>query len=154
MPGVGPWLSTELVPGYSGDDLEPVGAAVPLLPDPEHAIHEAVMEEEDRIETRGVVLAHVAVRPVDRRAVVMVGMSQPPTARWMLLCGVSSGTTGCAPLARCRSTRRPTSCSKTPCSWARSGSRVYFLSTLVGIDLAVDDDLAGQPGDDVLRSGA
>ena len=34
-----------------GHDLQMVGEAVPRLPQPEHLIHEAVVEEEDGIET-------------------------------------------------------------------------------------------------------
>lgn len=45
------------------------GEPVLLLPEPEHPIDEAVMEEEDRIESGRVVLAHVAVRLGDRRPV-------------------------------------------------------------------------------------
>ena len=47
-----------------------VGKPVLLLPQPEHAVHEAVVEEEDRIETGRVVFAHITIGPLDRRAII------------------------------------------------------------------------------------
>ena len=80
-PGVGPWASTELVPGYSGMIVQTIGIAVLLLPQPEQAVHVAVMEEENRIESRRVVFTHVAVGPSIGEKSDPFGTSKPPTAR-------------------------------------------------------------------------
>jgi hypothetical protein len=64
-----------------------VGLTVVLLPQPKHAVHVAVMEEEDRIHAGGVILTHVAIcisdlsgrelcrniEPTDRQMDVIVG---------------------------------------------------------------------------------
>src|SRR5438876_10484844 len=40
-----------------------------LLPEPEDAINEAMVEEEDRIQSSGVVLSHVAIGSIYRRKI-------------------------------------------------------------------------------------
>ena len=70
MPGVGPWcLSTEFGPWIFRDDFEVIGESVLLLPEPEHPIDEAVVKEEDRIESSGVVFTHVTVGSTNRRGI-------------------------------------------------------------------------------------
>lgn len=49
--------------------IELVGVAILLLPQPEDAIDKAVMEEEDRIQSGSIVLAHVTVCAINRRRV-------------------------------------------------------------------------------------
>ena len=82
--------------------LELLGLIVPLLPQPEHAIDVAIVEEEDRIEGGRVVLAHVGVRagdlpavgglarqvePADREVDVDVGLLQRHHLRWVPFIG-------------------------------------------------------------------
>ena len=75
------WIGVGICPRVAWIDVEGVGSCVPLLPDPEHIIDEAMMEEEDGIEPCRVVLTHVAVRTGNRRVVALAGIVDPPTAR-------------------------------------------------------------------------
>lgn len=52
--------------GILRNDIQFIGGSVPLLPEPEHPVDEAVMEVEDGIESGCAVFAHVAVGAVDR----------------------------------------------------------------------------------------
>jgi hypothetical protein len=60
-------------PRIARNYFEHFGQVIPLLPRPEHLVDEAVVEVKDRVETRGVVLSHVAVGACNGVKVSLIG---------------------------------------------------------------------------------
>jgi hypothetical protein len=61
MPGVGPWESTELVLGYASIISKVSVCVCSCCQVQKHLVNKAMVEVENWVEARGVVLAHVAI---------------------------------------------------------------------------------------------
>src|SRR5687767_6298709 len=92
VPGVGPWLSTELVPGYSGRMSR--WSVKPFCFCQSQKTRSTKQWWKKKIGSRPAVSFSPMspLAPSIGEASNWPGTSKPPTARWMLLCGDSIGT--------------------------------------------------------------